>query len=54
MLMVPTSPGLPSPGPFDTVGGIFSSAGNVVEGGHPGMPLIPGVVSRPPLPSGNR
>lgn len=54
MLMVPTSPGLPSPGPFDTVGGMFSSVGIIAEGGHPGMPLTPGVASRPPLPPGNR
>ena len=34
--------------------GMFSSAGIVAEGGHPGMPLTPGVASRPPLPPGNR
>ena len=50
MLMVPPSPGLHSPGAFDTVGGMFS----IAEGGHPGMPLTPGVASRPPLPPGNR
>ena len=54
MLMVPPSPGLPSPGPFDAMGGMFSSVGNVVEDGHPGMLLTPGVASRPPLPPGNR
>ena len=54
MLMVPASPGLPSPGPFDTVGGMFNSVGITAEGGHPGMLLSPGVASRPPLPPGNR
>ncbi|KAJ7394786.1 Nephrocystin-4 [Desmophyllum pertusum] len=54
MLMVPASPGLPSPGPFDTAGGMFSSVGNISDGGHAGMPLTPGVVARPPLPPGNR
>jgi len=52
--MVPASPGLPSPGPFDTVGGMFSSVGNIAESGHPAMALTPGVASRPPLPPGNR
>ena len=54
MLRVPTSPGLHSPGPFDNVGGMFSTAGIVAEGSHPGMLLTPGVASRPPLPPGNR
>ena len=48
MLMVPPSPGLPSPGPFDQAGGMFSSVG------QQGMPLTPGVASRPPLPPGTR
>lgn len=52
MLMVPTSPSLPSPGPFDMAGG--SSVGNMMNGGQQGMPLTPGLATRPPLPPGNR
>lgn len=46
MLMVPTSPGLPSPGPFD------SNA--LVDGVQQRIPLTPGLASRPPRPPVHR
>ena len=54
MLGVPTSPGLPSPGPFDNARGMFGSVNDTPGGGYQGMLLTPGVASRPPLPPGNR
>ena len=54
MLGVPTSPGLPSPSPFDNAGRMFGSVGNTPGVGHQGMSLMPGVASRPPLPPANR
>ncbi|PFX29931.1 Nephrocystin-4 [Stylophora pistillata] len=54
MLSVPSSPGLPSQGPFDTAGRMFGPVSSNPEGGHQGMSLTPGVASRPPLPPGNR
>lgn len=46
MLMVPTSPGLPSPGPFDR--------NALVDGVQQGIPLTPGLASRPPRPPVHR
>ena len=54
MLGVPTSPGLPFPGPFDNARGMFGSVNNTPGDGYQGMLLTPGVASRPPLPPGNR
>lgn len=54
MLVVPSSPGHPSPGPFDTAGRMFGPVSSTPEGGNQGMSLTPGVASRPPLPARNK
>lgn len=54
MLALPSSPGLPFPGHFDTAGRMFGPVSSTPEGGHQGMSLTPGVASRPPLPPGNK
>lgn len=54
MLALPSSPGLPFPGHFDTAGRMFGPVSSTPEGGNQGMSLTPGVASRPPLPARNK